>query len=159
LSEPTEIPYSGGQEKSRFLYAGGIRLGLAGGLGGNPVPTGELFFAGGGTTIRGFRQDTVGPFRIRGEESVPAGGEAVLVINNELRFPLFNIFDGVTFLDAGNVWKTVRDFDPFHLRSSGGFGLRVRAPYFLIRADYGFNLNRKPGEAGGTFFFSIGQAF
>ena len=41
----------------------------------------------------------------------------------------------------------------------GGFGLRIRTPYFLLRADYGLKLDRKPGEPLGKFFFSIGQAF
>lgn len=40
----------------------------------------------------------------------------------------------------------------------GGFGLRIRTPYFLLRADYGMKLDRKPGEPLGKFFFSIGQA-
>jgi outer membrane protein assembly factor BamA len=35
----------------------------------------------------------------------------------------------------------------------------VRTPYFLLRADYGFKLDRRPGESLGSFFFSIGQAF
>jgi outer membrane protein assembly complex protein YaeT len=159
LSEPVQIPYSGGRQKARFVYAVGARLGLAAGLDGSEVPPGERFFAGGGTTIRGFEQDAVGPMGFRDGELVPIGGGGVLVVNNELRFPLVNIFDGVAFLDIGNVYESVRDFDPFHLRSSAGVGLRVRTPFFLLRADYGFNLTRKPGEPSGTFFFSIGQAF
>jgi len=158
ISEPTEIPYSGGVRKSRFVYAAGVRLGLASGLGGD-VPLSRRFFAGGGTTIRGFDQDRVGPLDREGPIPMPAGGGAVLLLNNEVRFPIFNIFDGVAFLDAGNVYRTVTDFDPWRLRSSSGFGLRIRTPYFLLRADYGFNLNPRPDEQRSTFFFSIGQAF
>jgi len=39
------------------------------------------------------------------------------------------------------------------------FGLRIRTPYFLIRFDYGFKLDRRPGETLAKPFFSIGQAF
>jgi outer membrane protein assembly factor BamA len=62
-------------------------------------------------------------------------------------------------VDLGNVYDSVSNFDPFDLRKSAGFGLRMRTPYFMLRADYGFKLDRKPGESRGAFFFSIGQAF
>jgi outer membrane protein insertion porin family len=83
----------------------------------------------------------------------------MLVINNELRFPLFSIFDGVGFLDVGNVYAKVSDFSLADIRKTGGVGLRVRTPWFLIRFDYGLKLDRKPEESRGRFFFSIGQAF
>lgn len=155
LAEPTEIPYGGNARRSRLVYATGARIGLSRGLGGQVIPDAEKFFAGGGTTVRGFAEDELG-----GADSFgPFGGNAVFVLNNELRFPLRWIFDGVTFLDIGNVYNEVSDFDITDLRGSAGVGLRVRTPFFLIRADYGFKLDRRPGESAGQFFFSIGQAF
>ena len=62
-------------------------------------------------------------------------------------------------MDIGNVYRRAADFNPFKVRSAAGAGLRVRTPYFLLRLDYGFKLDRKPGESTGAFFFSIGQAF
>ncbi|MBM3790991.1 MAG: hypothetical protein FJW35_11680, partial [Acidobacteria bacterium] len=94
LSGPAEIPLSGGLQKSRFVFAAGLRLGLVKGLGGQEVLRTERFFAGGGTTVRGFEQDTLGPVDFLGE---PAGGEAVLVMNNEIRFPVYSLVDGVGF--------------------------------------------------------------
>ncbi len=154
-----EDPYSGPAERPRLVYAGGVRVGLAKGLGGLNLVTSERFFAGGGTSIRGFAQDAVGPtfFDEPGED--PTGGDAVFILNNELRFPLISIFDGVGFVDIGNVYKRASDFNPFEVRKAAGVGLRVRTPYFLLRADYGFKLDRRPGESLGSFFFSIGQAF
>jgi len=35
----------------------------------------------------------------------------------------------------------------------------VRTPFLLLRLDYGFKLDRKPGEGRGKLYFSIGQAF
>jgi outer membrane protein assembly complex protein YaeT len=156
LGPKREIPWAGGEPRARLVYAGGLRLGLARGFGGQNLVPSERFFAGGGTTIRGFVQDSIGPRNIIGD---PAGGQAVFILNNELRFPLISIFDGVGFIDAGNVYRTVSDFNPFDLRSSAGFGLRVRTPYFLLRGDYGIKLDRKAGESFGEFYFSIGQAF
>jgi outer membrane protein assembly complex protein YaeT len=156
LSAPQRIPWVN-QTKSRLVYAGGVRVGLAGGLGGQELTTkSERFFAGGGTTIRGFRRDQVGELDALGEA---AGGNAVLILNNELRFPLFQMFDGVGFLDAGNVYPRIADFTLRDVRTSGGVGLRMRTPYFLLRLDYGVPFGRRPGEPRGQFFFSIGQAF
>jgi outer membrane translocation and assembly module TamA len=83
----------------------------------------------------------------------------MFVLNNEIRFPLFRWFDGVAFLDMGNVYRTVSDFSLTDIREAAGPGLRVRTPWFLIRLDYGIKLDRRSGESMGRFFFSIGQAF
>ncbi len=156
LAKPTEIPMSGGVKKPRLVYAGAARLGLARGLGGQELVISERFFAGGGTTLRGFAQNTLGPKDFLGE---PAGGNAVVLINNELRFPVASVFDGVGFVDVGNAYRRATDFSFGDLRKAAGAGLRIRTPYFLIRLDYGFKLDRRPGESRGGFFFSIGQAF
>jgi outer membrane protein assembly complex protein YaeT len=156
LVRPASVPGETAPRRPRFVYAGALRLGLGRGFGGQGLTVSERFFAGGGTTIRGFEQDTVGPVDFQGD---PEGGEALFVLNNELRFPLISIFDGVAFLDLGNVYPRVRDLNPFEVRKAAGLGLRVRTPYFLLRMDYGHKLDRREGESSGEFFFSIGQAF
>jgi outer membrane protein assembly factor BamA len=156
LGKPLPVPFKHNLKRPRFVYAGGIRLGLAGGLGGQPLIQSERFFAGGGTTIRGFKQNDVGP---KNPDGVPVGGNAMILINNEVRVPLWKFFDGAAFLDAGNVYARVQDFNPLKIRSSAGLGLRVRTPWVVIRADYGLKLGRHPGEPPGAFFVSVGQAF
>lgn len=143
--------------RPRLVFATGARLGLAHGIGGGrEVPLSERFLAGGSTTLRGFGQNAVGPV---GTDGVPLGGEAMFIINNELRFPLYSIVDGVAFVDIGNVFNRVSDFALSDLRESGGLGLRVRTPWLLVRVDYGVPFDRRAGEPRGRFFFSIGQAF
>jgi outer membrane protein assembly complex protein YaeT len=142
--------------RPRLVYATAARVGLAGGLGDQEVPISERFFAGGGTTIRGFAQNSVGPATFSG---IQLGGNGMLVLNNELRFPLVSILDGVGFVDIGNVYAKVSDFSLADVRKSAGFGLRLRTPWVLLRLDYGFKLDRRPGETTGRLFFSIGQAF
>lgn len=167
LDKPQLLPMQKGVRKSRLVFATGVRVGLAGGLNGqnlipgrsatNRVSLGERFFAGGGTTIRGFAQDGVGPRIFDGIS--PSGGNALFILNNELRFPVASIFDGVAFVDAGNVYDRLGDFRPWTVRNAAGIGIRIRTPYFLIRLDYGIKLDRRPGEPLGRPFFSIGQAF
>jgi outer membrane protein insertion porin family len=141
--------------RPRFVYATGVRLGLAHGF-GDRVPETERFYAGGSNTLRGFEQNAVGPI---GPDRIPTGGEALLVLNNEVRVPLFRIVDGVGFVDIGNVFDRFSDFDFTDLRETAGVGIRVRTPWFLVRGDYGVVLDQRPGERRGRFYFSIGQAF
>jgi outer membrane protein assembly factor BamA len=132
-----------------------MRVGLAHGLGGD-VPTSERFYAGGSTTLRGFEQNAVGPV---GVDNIPAGGNAVLLLNNELRMPLVRRLDGVLFLDVGNVYPSIKDMSLTDLRESAGVGIRLRTPWVLLRTDYGWVLDPRPGERRSRFYFSIGQAF
>ena len=89
--------------RPRLVYATGVRLGLAQGIGGL-VPRSERFYAGGSATLRGFAQNAVGSI---GPNRIPVGGEAMLILNNELRMPLVSIVDGVVFLDIGNVYDRI----------------------------------------------------
>jgi outer membrane protein insertion porin family len=155
LQEERQNPFTGQTIRPRLVFASGIRLGLAWGM-GDPVPRTERFFAGGSATLRGFEQNTVGPIT---PERFALGGEALLVLNNELRMPLIGKLDGVLFTDIGNVFAQVRDLSLGDLRQSAGFGLRIRTTWLLLRGDYGVVLDPRPGEQRGQFYISVGQAF
>jgi outer membrane protein assembly complex protein YaeT len=141
--------------RPRFVLATAVRVGVSKGM-GTFVPTSERFYAGGSTTIRGFEQNSLGPI---GPTGKPIGGDALFVVNNELRFPLVSLIDGVTFVDAGNVFQRTKDFSFTDIRKSAGIGVRLRTKWVLVRGDYGFVLDRREGERRGRFYFSIGQAF
>jgi outer membrane protein assembly factor BamA len=136
---------------------------LTSAFGGRELISPERFFAGGGTTIRGFEQDMLGEMdEWVGDDGKiklrPKGGEGLFLFNNEIRFPIWSILHGVGFLDLGNVYTRLNDFD-FSLRKTAGAGLRLKIKFIPLRFDYGFKLDRRPGERGSAFFFSIGQAF
>jgi outer membrane protein assembly complex protein YaeT len=156
LGKPVPVPFKENVLRPRFIYAGAVRVGLATGLSGQELVQSERFFAGGGTSIRGFGQDEVGP---KNPAGVPIGGNGLFILNNEVRFPLWSFIDGVGFIDLGNVYPDVSSYNPFSIRASVGSGLRARTPWILIRADYGLKIDRRPGESRGAFFVSIGQAF
>jgi outer membrane protein assembly factor BamA len=155
LQPPKRKQFTNEILRPRLVYAVGARIGFAHGF-GNDVPITERFLAGGSTTLRGFGQNAIGPI---GPNGVPLGGEGLFVINNELRFPLIWLFDGVTFVDIGNIYPRVTDFSLSDLRKDGGVGLRLRTPWFLVRLDYGMPFDRRTGESHSRVFFSIGQAF
>jgi outer membrane protein assembly complex protein YaeT len=137
-------------------YALGIRLGLGKGFGGD-LPLSDRFFAGGGTSIRGFAYNEVGPKSP--ESQLPVGGDALLILNQELRSSIYKWLGGVLFLDIGNVYAKLGDFNPFETRETAGVGLRLATPVVLLRFDWGFKLDRRPGESRSEVHFSIGQAF
>ena len=143
------------------------RLGLARGLGSSDVIPSERFFAGGGNTVRGYAQDSLGPRNFFDDS---AGGNTLLVFNQEARFPIYRWVSGVGFIDAGNVFASVGDVSLSGIAVGAGFGLRLDSPVGLLRFDYGFALTRdhvSPDQPSGgvdtiplgQFFFSIGQAF
>jgi len=137
------------------VFASGARLGLGGAFGDELLPS-ERFFAGGARSVRGYAEDAVGPRDILG---LPAGGEALLIFNEELRFPIYRWVGGVGFFDAGNTFLPRSQLSIRDLRSSLGFGARVSSPFGLIRIDAGFPLRRLPDEPRLRWSFSVGQTF
>ncbi|HET7219490.1 MAG TPA: POTRA domain-containing protein [Vicinamibacterales bacterium] len=123
------------------------------------LPASERFFAGGDTTIRGYALDSVGAPETISANGYPTGGNAVLLLNGELRFPVWREVGAVVFVDGGNVFRRVTEFDFGELRGSVGFGLRYRSPVGPIRVDLGFKMDRRGGEKPTAIHFSLGQAF
>lgn len=142
--------------RPRLVYATGVRVGLGKGLAGQEIPLSERFLAGGSNTVRGFEQNSLG---LEPGFEVQTGGDAMFVLNNEIRAPLFRMFDGVAFVDLGNVYRRVSDFSLTDLRKTAGLGIRMRTPWFVLRFDYGMKLDRREGESRGRWYFGIGQAF
>jgi outer membrane protein insertion porin family len=96
-------------------------------------------------------------------QGFPRGGNGLLILNAELRIPVWKDFGAALFSDGGNVFERVTDFDPSELRGSVGFGVRYRSPIGPIRVDLGFKMDRRliagELEKRTALHFSIGQAF
>jgi len=157
-----------------LVFANSIRVGFAKAMAGSFVPTSQLFFSGGGTSLRGFPINTAGPQRLvpfcdvlTGTSgcvnvSVPVGGRQLFIFNSELRFPLgiMKNLGGVVFYDGGNVYSAI-NFRNFidNYTNTVGFGLRYATPVGPIRIDIGRNLNPVPGISATQYFITLGQAF
>jgi outer membrane protein insertion porin family len=157
-----------------IVFANSIRLGFSKALAGSFVPTSQLFFSGGGTTLRGFPINAAGPQRIvpfcTGLQNqtgcvnvtVPVGGRQLFILNSEVRFPLgiMKALGGVVFYDGGNVYQGI-NFHSFvsDYSNTVGFGLRYSTPIGPVRIDVGRNLNRVPGLNPTQYYITIGQAF
>ncbi|MGC2450382.1 MAG: POTRA domain-containing protein [Candidatus Sulfotelmatobacter sp.] len=156
------------------VLANSIRIGLASPFANSFVPTSQLFFSGGGTSLRGFPIDEAGPQRLvpfcnvlQGQSgcvdiTVPVGGKQLFILNSEVRFPLgiMKALGGVVFYDGGNVYSAINLHDfANNYTNTVGFGFRYATPIGPIRIDIGRNLNPVPGINPTQYFITIGQAF
>lgn len=156
------------------VFANSIRLGFAAPFSASFVPTSQLFFSGGGTTLRGFPIDEAGPQRLvpfcnvlQGQSgcvdvTVPVGGKELFILNSEERFPLGIVkpLGGVVFYDGGNVFSAI-NLNNFvnNYSNTVGVGLRYSTPIGPVRFDLGRNLNPLPGINAWQYYITIGQAF
>jgi outer membrane protein assembly factor BamA len=131
------------------------KVGLANAFESTLTPD-ERFFAGGGNSVRGYAQDVLSP---RDASGGAVGGNALIVINQEVRFPIFKIVRGVGFFDAGRAFERVSDLSIRDLATSAGFGLRLHTPLVLVRVDLGVPFETVSGVRRPRWFFSIGQLF
>jgi outer membrane protein insertion porin family len=136
------------------------------------IPLPERFFAGGGTSLRGFALNQAGPRDAL--TGFPVGGQALLVLNQEFRFPMRLPYFGTSlggafFYDGGNVFSRVNRIsfrtstpkptfdtsDPAnatcvtncgnelnYFAHTVGFGIRYATPVGPIRVDLGYQINR-----------------
>jgi outer membrane protein insertion porin family len=143
--------------RRRVVLAASVRGGIAKGIRDTTdLPLIERFFLGGRSTVRGFKQDNLGP---KGLQGTPIGGNIFMLGNLEFRFSLTKNWRVVTFFDTGAVWLNDEDVDLNDLRYTAGTGIQYNTPVGPVRFDYGHKLDREAGESSGEFHFSIGHAF
>jgi len=136
-----------------LVLASAVRVG---GVFGPDALGSERFFAGGGTTVPGYRQDSLGPVDFLGD---PIGGEGLLLLNQEARVPIWKWFGAVGFVDAGNVFNTPSELSVKGLKVGVGAGLRLDTPFVMLRLDYGVPVPRPDGSRFGRWYFSLGHIF
>ncbi len=142
---------------SPLVLAVGGRLGMATPLSDTAaLPIEDRFYAGGSASIRGYPQDLVGP---RDPSGHPTGGNALLVLNAEGRFPIWRWISGVVFVDTGSVVPEVDDLGGAVFKTGVGGGIRVKTPVGPLRLDVGYALNPIEDKDRWQLYFGIGQAF
>ncbi|KAF1718704.1 outer membrane protein assembly factor BamA [Pseudoxanthomonas yeongjuensis] len=128
------------------------------------LPFFENFYAGGVRSVRGFRDNTLGPRSevIGGYRGQPLGGALKTTGSLEMYFP--KLFDSKAarisaFVDFGNVYAGTSDFDAAELRASTGVSLLWRAPVGPISISYAFPLRKEDDDEIERLQFTFGGAF
>jgi len=115
-------------------------------LNSNEITFEKGFYAGGANDMRGWKFRTLGPGGYRGQGNYERIGEIQIEGNAEYRFPIYNVFKGAFFVDAGNIWnlkksETFPDGEFYwnswyqQLAMDMGIGLRLDFQFFVFRLD------------------------
>jgi outer membrane protein insertion porin family len=142
----------------RLVLASRVLAGYA--FGKDPLQFADRFRAGGATSVRGYSEDGLGP-RDPNDPGLPGIGDRLLVLNQEVRFPIYRWANGVVFADAGNVFAGGETASWGELKVGVGVGLRFDTPVGLIRGDVGFPQSTLgPGRSTKTrWYFGFGHIF
>ncbi len=128
--------------------------------------TGYSFYGREVIALRGYTNGSLTPTIIKDNRRVEVGN-VYSKLTLELRYPISlnpqaTIY-GLTFLEAGKAWYSLREYNPFRMNRSAGVGLRANLPMFgLLGIDwaYGFDeVSGNPDASGSQFHFVIGQQF
>ena len=136
------------------------------------LPPFERFYVG-GDGLTGFAMDGREVIGLRGyanqtvSQHLTAGGSIYSKYYLEMRYPL-SLDPSATvyataFAEAGNAWDSFDKFNPFEVKRSLGFGIRIFMPMFgLLGVDFGHGYDPLEGateKSGWQTHFSIGQQF
>lgn len=127
------------------------------------VPPYENYFAGGATTVRGYRDGTLGPRDFPNNN--PFGGKLRTTAQTDLVIPLPVVSDNKTtrasvFFDIGNVYAKPGDFSFSTLRQSAGVSFSFFTPVLgLLTLSYAIPLNNRPNDETQAFQINFGTGF
>jgi outer membrane protein insertion porin family len=142
-------------------------IGYGDGLSGKPLPFFKNFYAGGSSSVRGFRNGTLGPKDINGDA---LGGNERIVGNAELFFPLPGLKDDQSlrmsaFVDTGatfgpfDVNNQYQSFSFGDLRYSAGLAVLWVSPLGPLKFSLAQPLVKKTGDKTEIFQFTLGTVF
>jgi len=159
------------------------------GYGGtDDLPFFENYFGGGVNSVRGFRDNTLGPkdncnglgqdggcpnSNVNGSEARPYGGNIKILGNAELLFPIpfMKDVDSVRlsmFFDIGTIQGNYLDangqqvrpkFDASEFKYSTGVAAQWMSPFGALQISYGYPLNADEDDETQEFQFSFGSQF
>ena len=128
------------------------------------MPFERSFYGGGANGLRGWLYRTVGPGGyVPVSDDIEKTGDIQLEFNAEYRFPIYNIFNGALFIDAGNVWtyhpnesmpNAEFKFNSFYkqLAVDAGFGLRLDVSFLILRFDVAYAMRNPYRDNSGSYW-------
>jgi outer membrane protein insertion porin family len=150
-----------------FTFMLNGEVGIGDGLSGEPMPFFKNFYAGGNTSVRGFKSGTLGPKDVNGDA---LGGNKRVIGNAELFFPLPGLKDNQSlrmsaFFDAGAAFGPY-DYQGLYekfafgdLRYSAGVAVLWVSPLGPLKFSLAQPLVKKTGDKSEVFQFNLGSTF
>jgi outer membrane protein insertion porin family len=161
----TYTALTGGQKC--FVLMTRIEMGLLGSYNKHNKSPFETYYVGGDGMSGysyGYSEETIG---LRGYENGSIGYPTYAYdrFTLELRYPFLlgnTTIYGLGFVEAGNAWQEISDFNPFKMKRSAGIGVRLFLPMVgMMGIDwaYGFDKVSNGSRGGSQFHFVLGQEF
>ena len=146
----------------RYTFKARTELGYGNGYGGtDTLPFYKNFFAGGSSTVRGYKSRSLGP-RDTKPPNDPIGGNKRVLANMELLFPLPGSSSDnksmrmSVFVDGGMVYGPGQSVELGQLRYSSGLAFNWYSPVGPLSFSYAVPLNSKQGDETESFQFTLG---
>jgi translocation and assembly module TamA len=147
--------YFGFGEDDQFVLAGRVKLGALLGPDLAEISPDQLFFAGGGGSVRGYGHKSIGVDNGAGAET---GGRYLVEASIEGRAKVTEDIGVVAFVDGGYVAADkIPSLDD--LRLGAGIGVRYYTGLGPLRLDVAVPLNKRANDAHWAIYAGIGQAF
>jgi outer membrane protein insertion porin family len=116
-------------------------------------------------SLRGYEDYSLTPKKVTpySQSNVSYAGNVYDKFTVELRYPVIlqpqSTIYALLFLEGGNCWSDIREFNPFQIKRSAGVGVRVFLPMIgLLGVDWGYGFDDKT-NGGSQFHFVLGQQF
>lgn len=146
-----------------------VEFGILGSYNKNKKSPFETYYVGGDGMSgysTGYATETIG---LRGYDNGSIGNNAYSYsrMTLELRYPLMlqpstSIY-ALAFVEGGNAWYNIKDFNPLNMKRSAGVGVRIMLPMVgLLGVDWAYGFQKYSGSTkigGSQFHFIIGQEF
>jgi outer membrane protein insertion porin family len=147
--------------------------------GTDELPFFENYFGGGVNSVRGFRQNTLGPRDHCNGTCIPEGSEAnsyggniKILGNTELLFPIPFMSDVKSvqlslFFDIGTIQgpyydsenNRIEKFEMSEFRYSTGLAAQWMSPFGALQISYGYPINADADDETEEFQFNFGSQF
>jgi outer membrane protein insertion porin family len=150
---------------ARSTFRTKMELGYGDGYGeSEALPFFKNYYAGGSSTVRGYRSRSLGPRDVSADNR-PIGGNRRVLGNLEAMFPMPGMSPDDRsvrvswFVDGGMVYGHGQNLDIGELRYSTGLSLNWASPVGPLSFSYAIPLNDKPGDETEGFQFTLGVPF
>ncbi len=116
-------------------------------------------------SLRGYEDYSLTPRKVTpySQNGISYAGNVYDKFTVELRYPVIlqpqSTIYALAFLEGGNCWSDIREFNPFQIKRSAGVGVRVFLPMIgLLGVDWGYGFDDTT-NGGSHFHFVLGQQF
>ena len=138
----------------KVVLAGRVQGGMILGASALGTPRGDLFYSGGGGTVRGQPYQSLGMTVMDGATAVGIGGTQFAALSAEARVKVTQTIGVVGFVDAGAVG--IAGEGDWH--AGAGLGLRYETGLGPVRLDLAVPVHGDTGQ-GLQIYVGLGQAF